>query len=179
MQLSFLAVPCLSSSLNPLIILSSMYPSIPLVCLCHCSNALSRGCIIHFFSRVVAHESWIESGRGGEEKRREERGIKRQWEGAMRRAMHLKLALFKTWLTHVYYLCGLNFRATDSHQGSKQSRSAAVICLLSVWLPLNLVSQFSEYKTKQSLLFSWILSPFPHRAKYIHENIVVLWWKIY
>lgn len=57
-----------STSLTPLIILSSVYPAIPLVCLYHCLDAFSRGCIIHFSSRVVAQQSWMESGRGGEGK---------------------------------------------------------------------------------------------------------------
>jgi len=82
---------------------SSCHPPIPLVCLYYCSDALSRGCIIHFSTRDVAH--WVRvrgKRRGGK------RGIKKQSEGAMLRAPHLKLGLFKTWPSHGYSFNILN-----------------------------------------------------------------------
>lgn len=103
------------------IILSPIYASILSVCLYHCLDAFSSGCIIHFSSsHCTPVVNWVEArgerGKLGEE----EKGIKRQWEGAMLRATHLKLALFETWPTRVYSLCLPRVLIRD------QNRSTAV-----------------------------------------------------
>lgn len=112
-----------------------------------------------------------EEKRGKSEPGGEKRGIKsegRQWEGAVLRAVHLKLALFKTWPTHVYSLCVSNWASQGLGlflKGIKREH----VCSCTVFVIL-----FYKELLSRVCHFQWFFIPFKTcREKYMRKSIAV------